>query len=85
MIEILIILVKTIRSLIRLRVPLPQPIPNKHQPNELDRNIMQMRKKYLKQIVKKCEKIPNMEFKYVVEELQNLSNSLSHLIIEVKC
>ena len=44
---------------------------------------MQMRKKYLKQIVKKCEKIPNMEFKYVLEELQSLSDSLTPLIIEV--
>ena len=42
-----------------------------------------MRNKYLKQIVKKCEKIPNMEFKFVLEELQNLSDSLIHLEHEV--
>ena len=63
--------------------PLPQPIPNIHQPNELDRNIYMMREKVLKSIVKKCEKIPNMEFKYVIEELENLSRSLSHLELEV--
>ena len=56
----------------------------KHQQNELDRNICKMREKYLNQIVKKCEKLPNMEFKYVIEELESLSRSLSHLELEVK-
>jgi hypothetical protein len=64
-------------------MPLPESLLGKHQLNELDRNIRQMREKYLAQIVKKCEKLPNMEFKHVIDELESLSRSISHLEFEV--
>lgn len=39
--------------------------------------------KYLKQIVNKCEKLPNMEFKSVLEELENFSDILDQILKEV--
>jgi hypothetical protein len=65
------------------RVELPEPIPGKHHPNDLDRLLRQTRVKYLKQIVNKCEKLPNMEFKYVLEELESFYDILSHVEQEV--
>ena len=62
---------------------MPEPIPGRHLPNDLDRHIYHMRVKYLRYIVRKCDKIPNMEFKYVLEELKDLANYLLHLENEV--
>jgi hypothetical protein len=49
---------------------LPQPIPGRHHPNELDRLIYESRLKILKQIIHKCEKLPNADFNEVIEELE---------------
>lgn len=64
-------------------VPLPEPTLGKHHPNELDRLLLQMRKKYMKLIINKCEKLPNMEFKSVLEELEGFYNILLQLEQEV--
>ena len=58
-------------------------IPSKHQSNTLDKHIRQMREKCLSQIVKKCDKITNMEFGFVLDELESLSQLLAHLEHEV--
>ena len=65
------------------RLSLPQPIPGKHQPNDLDRHIRQMREKCLQKIVERCEKIANVEFENVLDELENLNKMLDNLEIEV--
>lgn len=39
--------------------------------------------KYLKQIVSKCDKLPNMEFKSVLEELQEMYDILDQIQKEV--
>ena len=60
-------------------IPLPEPLAGKHIPNELDRLLRKMRLKNLKDIVDKCEKLPNMEFKAVLQELENFYRILDQL------
>jgi myoferlin len=59
--------------------PLPEPAVNVHHPNELDRLLLQMRKKSIKKIVHKCEKLPNVELKNVLEELENFARTIRQL------
>lgn len=66
-----------------IRMPLPEPIVGKHHPNELDRHLLLMRKKYMKQISHKCEKLPSMEFKAVLKEFETFSSMLNQLEQEV--
>ena len=66
-----------------LSMPLPEPIIGKHHPNELDRQLLLMRKKYMKQINQKCEKLPSMEFKAVLKEFETFSSVLNQLEQEV--
>jgi hypothetical protein len=65
------------------RAPLPEAQPNRHHPNELDRFLKKMRLKYMHQIAHKCNKLPNTEFKLVIEEFQNIFAILSQIEQEV--
>ena len=58
---------------------MPEPLAGKHIPNELDRLLRKMRTKNLKEIVEKCEKLPNMEFKAVLQELETFYKILDQL------
>ncbi len=52
-------------------------------PNELDKRLRLSRVKYMIEIVNTCGKLPNMEFKGVLEELENFYKNLEHLEKEV--
>lgn len=65
------------------RIPLPDATNGKHQPNELDKLLRKTRMKYLKQIVTKCDRLPNMEFKSVLEELESFYDILDQIQKEV--
>lgn len=65
------------------RIPLPDATNGKHQPNELDKLLRKTRIKYMKLIVSKCDKLPNMEFKSVLEELEEIYDILDQLQKEV--
>lgn len=58
---------------------MPEPLAGKHIPNELDRLLRKMRTKNLKEIAEKCEKLPNMEFKAVLQELETFYKILDQL------
>lgn len=62
---------------------MPDATNGKHQPNELDKLLRKTRIKYLKQIVSKCDKLPNMEFKSVLDELEEIYDILDQLQKEV--
>ena len=64
-------------------MPLPEPVIGKHHPNELDRLLLQMRKKCLKHINQKCDKLPSMEFKAVLKEFESFYHTLVQLEQEV--
>ena len=51
--------------------------------NELDRKYYALRVKSLKSIVTKCEQLPDMEFRFVVEELENILKLLEKIEQEV--
>lgn len=55
----------------------------KHHPNELDKLLKKQREKYLKLIVEKCDRLPNMEFNKVIEELAKIHDLLSQMEHEV--
>ena len=59
-------------------------MPGKHHPNELDRLLNLSRAKALKHIVQKCEKLPNMDFNDVIDELEVLASILKDCEKEVK-
>ncbi len=65
------------------RIPLPEPVIGKHHANDLDKLFKKTRIKYLKQIVHKCEKLPNMEVKAVLNEFQEFYEVLINLEKEV--
>ena len=48
-------------------------------PNELDKRLRQSRIKYMIEIVNMCGKLPNMEFKAVLDELENFYKNLERL------
>ncbi len=60
-----------------------EPIVGKNHANELDRKLYLLRCKTLKQIIRKCEHLPNTEFKMVVEELENILIMLGKIDHEV--
>ncbi len=62
---------------------MPEPLPGRHHPNELDRLLKRMRMKYLNQIAQKCHKLPNTEFKLVIEEFQEMYKILGQIEQEV--
>jgi hypothetical protein len=62
---------------------LPQPIPGRHHPNELDRLLYESRVKVLKQINLKCDKLPNADFNEVIEELETCVILLKNIEKEV--
>ena len=51
--------------------------------NELDRKYYALRVKSLKSIATKCEQFPDMEFRLVVEELENILKLLDKIEQEV--
>jgi hypothetical protein len=65
------------------RIPLPEPVIGKHHANDLDKLFKKTRMKYLKQIVHKCDKLPNMEVKSVLDEFQEFYDVLVNLETEV--
>lgn len=63
---------------------LPDPVTScKTQSNDLDKNRYIMRCKQMKTIVKKCQKMPNLEFKLVLEELETIVATLEKIEKEV--
>ena len=52
-------------------------------PNELDKRLRKTRIQYMIDIVNICGKLPNMEFKSVLEELENFEKNLEYLEKEV--
>lgn len=51
--------------------------------NELDKLRRGVRIKAMKEIVAKCKRLPNLEFKYVLEELESICSSLEKIEAEV--
>jgi len=64
-------------------LPLPKPSSNNYHWNELDKKRYELRSKKLKEIVAKCELLPNMEFRQVIEELETFVSILEKLEQEV--
>ena len=58
------------------RMPLPEPVAGKHHPNELDKLLKKTRTQALKMLAKKCDKLPNMGFKNVIDELTTFNQIL---------
>ena len=65
------------------RIPLPELANGKNYVNELDRKYYALRVKSLKSIATKCEQFPDMEFRLVVEELENILKLLDKIEQEV--
>ena len=66
-------------------MPLPDPVVcGKCQANELDRKRYILRKKQLKEVEKRCEKMPNLELRGVLDEMGSIVDILEKLEKEVK-
>ncbi len=69
------------------RIPFPEKILPDNEgtfvPNELDKRLRKTRIQYMIDIVNICGKLPNMEFKSVLEELENFEKNLEYLEKEV--
>lgn len=62
---------------------MPELNSSKNLVNELDRLRRGIRVKTMKEIVSKCKRLPNLEFKYVLEELESILSSLEKIEAEV--
>ena len=62
---------------------MPEPIAGKHHPNELDKLLKKTRINTMKHLAQKCDKLPNMEFKAVIEELKVFYDILLNIEQEV--
>ena len=73
----------TVKIYWNFSLPLPKPSSNNYHWNELDKKRYELRSKKLKEIVAKCELLPNMELRQVIEELETFVSILEKLEQEV--
>ncbi len=70
--------------LIFLRSPLPDPvICGKFAANELDRKRHVVRKKHLKDVVSRCEKLASLELRTILDEMELIVGILEKIEKEV--
>ncbi len=69
-----------------IRKPLPEPEPNRHHPNELDRLRRQMRLKDLAEMIRKLEQLKShaKTSQEIISTLEDIRENLAYLEAEVK-